>query len=104
MFACDMKWLTVPVQPELISRLPFPNQQLILCMYINHLWNDHGIYHKRIRGNTIKSYIQEAAGLLALASGTRYTDVRKDDQTSTRMGQFILRMYNEIDWYESAKN
>jgi hypothetical protein len=98
-----MKWLPQPVPPTLFSAWNLPALQLVLAIYINHLWNDNGVFHKRIKGSTIKAYIREAAGLLAL-SGSRIVDVRKDDQTSNSLGLVIKRMFTELDRYESAKN
>lgn len=103
MFAIDMKWMRTPIQPELLSGLKLPTQQLMLCIYINHLWNDHGLFCKRIMAKTIKHYILDVAGLLAM-SDDRCCDVRKDDPTSKSMGQFITRMYAQVDRFETAKN
>lgn len=98
-----MKWLKPPVQADLFRDWTLDAQQLLLCMYINHLANDNGLYCKRIKATTIKGYARAAAGLMALA-GDRYADVRKDDQTSSSMGAYITRMHKELDRYEGAKD
>jgi hypothetical protein len=96
-----MKWLQAPIQPTLFCGWPLESQQLLLCIYVNHLANDNGLYCKRITANTIKGYARAAAGLMAL-SGDRWVDVRKDDPTSSAMGKFLTRMFKELDRYETA--
>jgi hypothetical protein len=103
MFAYDMKWVSAPIQPELLSGLPAAAQQMALCVYINHLWNDNGIYHNRIRAKTIKNYVREVAGLLSL-SGSRLVDIRREDQTGTKLTPVLQRMFAEIDKFETAPN
>jgi hypothetical protein len=103
MYAVDMRWLGVPIQPALFSGWELKTQQMALCIYVNHLANDSGLFCKRIKANTIKGYIRDVAGLLAL-TGDRWADVRKDSPTCSAMGQYLTRMYRELDRYETAKN
>lgn len=101
MFADDMSWLEDPIEAPILE-MPLRTQQLALCIYAHHLWNDGSIFAKRITGGTIKKYVQDAAELLIKSSKDYKGDPRKDNQLGRAMGHHLSKLYSHIDKFENA--